>query len=160
MERKKHRIFLDSNVILSGLFSNAGPPRLILDVLSLGLPVLSGLTGRFNLTEIERNLEKKLPAVLPVYRDELPLLNLEIVPVPSAEDIRPFIGAVDAKDAPVLASAIQGRADHFVTGDKKLLARIHRMGGLGFRATNPADFMEKALADILAGGKTRSREGR
>ncbi len=160
METRKHRIFLDSNVILSGLFSSAGPPRLILDVLSLGLPVLSGLTGRFNMIEIERNLQKKLPAALPVYRDEFPLLNLEIVPLPSAGDFRPLIDAVDAKDAPVLASAIQGRADHFVTGDKKLLARIHRIGGLGFRSTNPGDFMEKALADILAGGKTRPREGR
>lgn len=160
MERRKYRIFLDSSVILSGLFSSGGPPRLIIDILSLGLPVLSGLTGRFNLTEVERNLEKKLPAALPAFRDELPLLNLEIVPVPPAEDIMSFIGAVDAKDAPVLASAIQGRADHFVTGDKKLLARIHRMGGLGFRSTNPAGFMEKVLADILAGGKTRSQEGR
>ena len=49
------KLFLDSNVILSGLLSDKGAPRIILDILSLNLPFLSGLTGEFNLLEMERN---------------------------------------------------------------------------------------------------------
>ena len=89
--------------MLSGLFSGTGAPRLILDILSLDLPVLKGLTGRFNLMEIERNLGKKMPAALPAYLRYLPRLKLEVIPLPSREDLRPLSGAAEEKDQPVLA---------------------------------------------------------
>jgi hypothetical protein len=50
------RIFLDSNVILLGLLSERGAPRILLNPLSLRLPFLIGSTGRYNLIEIERKL--------------------------------------------------------------------------------------------------------
>jgi hypothetical protein len=56
MRRNPVKVFLDSNVIISGLFSDKGSPRLILDVLCLGLPFIRGVTGRYNLIEVERNL--------------------------------------------------------------------------------------------------------
>lgn len=59
------KLFLDSNVILSGLLSDKGAPRIILDILSLNLPFLSGLTGEFNLLEMERNLKKNCPDCFP-----------------------------------------------------------------------------------------------
>ena len=151
MERKRHRIFLDSNVILSGLFSGTGAPRLILDLLCLDLPALTGLTGRFNLMEIERNLEKKMPAALPAYQKYLPLLKLEVIPLPSREDLRPLSGAAEEKDLPVLASALNGGADYLVTGDKKLLSLISRKGGFPFKTVSPSEFLDKALPEILAG---------
>jgi predicted nucleic acid-binding protein len=155
MERKKHRLFLDSNVILSGLFSEMGAPRLILDILSLDLPVLAGLTGRFNLTEIERNLQKKMPAALPAYRHYLPLLRLEIIPVPSPEDLKALSGVAADKDLPVLASAVKGDANHFITGDKRLISLLAKKGGLPFRTASPADFLDIALPEILEGGRRR-----
>jgi len=140
MEKRKHRIFLDSNVIISGLFSDRGAPRLILDILSLGLPVLSGLTGRFNLIEVERNLLASLPK-----------LGLEIVPLPSPEDLRPLHGSAEGKDLPVLASAINGKADYFVSGDKRLMAAIARNSAFPFRAAGPAELLDGVLPKILSG---------
>jgi len=154
MKTKKHRVFLDSNVILSGLFSERGAPRLILDVLSLSLPVLTGVTGRFNLTEIERNLEKKMAEALPAYRLYLPKLKLDIIPYPSREDLRPFVGTAEDKDLPVLASAVKGKADYFMTGDNKLISLIGRKGGFPFKTVSPAEFLDKVLPEIL-GGKRR-----
>ncbi len=154
MDPKRHRVFLDSNVILSGLFLAVGAPRLILDLLSLDLPVLAGLTGRFNLVEIERNIRKKMPSALPAYRRVLPKLKLEIVPLPSPADLRPLSGATDDKDLPVLASVINGKANHFVTGDKKLAALIGRKGGFSFKTSGPAEFLDKVMPEIL-GGKRR-----
>lgn len=151
MEKKNHRIFLDSNVILSGLFSDRGAPRLILDILSLGLPALSGLTGRFNLIEVERNLGKKIPGVLPVYLAYLPKLKLEIVPLPSLADLRPLLGSADEKDLPVLASAVNGKADTFISGDKRLLAGIARNTIFHFKAAGPAEFLDDVLPKILGG---------
>jgi putative PIN family toxin of toxin-antitoxin system len=156
MEKKRHRIFLDSNVILSGLFSERGAPRLILDLLSLDLPVLTGLTGRFNLMEIERNLEKKMPAALPAYLSFLPRLKLEVIPLPSREDLRPLSGTAEEKDLPVLASAVNGRADYLVTGDKKLLALIGREGVLPFKTVSPSEFLDRILPEILAGKPANS----
>ena len=55
MAKKRFKVFLDSNVIISGLFSDKGSPRIILDLLCLDLPVLAGATGQYNIIEIERN---------------------------------------------------------------------------------------------------------
>ena len=119
MAKKNVKVFLDSNVILSGLLSDKGAPRVILDLLCLGLPMLSGATGEYNIIEIERNLIKKMPGVLPVYRKYLPLLDLEVIPFPSSGAIKKLLGTIADKDVPVLASAINGNADFLVTGDKK-----------------------------------------
>jgi predicted nucleic acid-binding protein len=150
---RKYRVFLDPNVILSGLISDLGAPRLILDVLSLGLPSIQGVTGRFNLTEIERNIARKIPAALTIFNDCLPRLDLEIVPVPFPEELKPHAGIVDDKDLPVLASAMMGRADFLVTGDKKLLSQISAQDNFSLRALPPTDFLDRVLPDILAGVK-------
>ena len=68
MERKSVRIFLDSNVILSGLLFDKGAPGVIFDILSLNLPLITAVTGRCSSIEAERNL-KKLPALLPIYKN-------------------------------------------------------------------------------------------
>jgi predicted nucleic acid-binding protein len=159
MGTEKHRIFLDSNVILSGLFSEKGAPRLILDLLCLDLPVLQGVTGRFDLTEIERNIAKKVPGALMVFDEYLPKLNLEIVPVPFLDELEPFRGAVDDKDLPVLASASMGRADFLVTGDNGLLAQISGQGAFLIKSLPPAEFLDRVLPVILAGKSPTRKEG-
>ena len=149
MGNEKVRIFLDSNVIISGLFSDRGAPRVILDLLSLRLPVLSGVTGQFNIVEIERNLKKKMPEVLPRYREYLPLLNLEIIPLPAAREIAELKGRVAEKDLPVLASAMRAKADFLVTGDRKDFAKARRMRKDPPRVVSPAELLEMVLPEIL-----------
>ncbi|MBI4765010.1 MAG: PIN domain-containing protein [Deltaproteobacteria bacterium] len=141
MALKPVRIFLDSNIILSGLLSDRGAPRVLLDLFSLDLPFLKGLTGSYNIMEIERNLKKKLPAVIPVYYEYLPKLNLEIIPLPTKEEINKYAGATAAKDIPVLVSAFNGKAGFLVTGDKKDFSPLKRNGSLPFKIVNPAEFL-------------------
>lgn len=149
MAKRKHRVFLDSNVILSGLLSDKGPPRVILDILSLDLPVLSGITGRYNITEIERNLKKKMPGIIPIYKKYLPVINLEIVALPSPEAVEKLSKHIAGKDAPVLASAISGKADYLVTGDKKDFFKPGLKGKYGFKILGPSEFIEEILPGIL-----------
>ena len=52
MIKRAVRVFLDSNVILSGLFSDRGAPRIILDILSLNLSFITGITGRYNIWKL------------------------------------------------------------------------------------------------------------
>jgi len=144
------KVFLDSNVILSGLLSDRGAPRLILDVLSLRLPALHGATGRYNILEIERNLVRKLPNLVPLYRKYLPLLALEIVPLPAPETIAAMEGQSVDKDLPVLASAVACRADYLVTGDKKDFAKAKESDAYCFQIVSPAEFLAGVLQALIA----------
>lgn len=146
MARKRLKVFLDSNVIISGLFSDKGSPRIVLDLLSLDLPLLSGATGEYNIVEIERNLLKKMPDVLPVYRRYLKILNLEIVPLPLSKDIKKLSGQIADKDIPVLASAINNNADFLVTGDKKDFEKLK--GKYPFKIMSPSEFLDIILPSI------------
>jgi predicted nucleic acid-binding protein len=151
MERKTTKVFLDSDVILSGLTSDRGAPRLVLDILSLDLPVLRGVTGRYNLSEIERSIAGTLPAARRAWNDGLPKMNLEIVFLPFLDEMAPFRGVVDDEDLPVLTSAVIARADYVLTDDTKRLARIKRAAGLAFVGCPPADFLDHVLPGLLAG---------
>lgn len=141
MAQKTIKIFLDSNVILSGLLSDKGAPRIILDILCLELPFLKGATGEYNLLEIERNIGKRLPAILDIYRSYLPKLRLEFVPLPPVERLKPYSGRISEKDAPVLASATACNADYLVTGDKKDFDPLRNDPGLPFQIVSPSEFM-------------------
>ena len=147
MAKKGVKVFLDSNVIISGLFSDKGAPRVILDILCLGLPVLTGATGEYNLIEIERNLTKKMPDVLPIYKKYLPLLNLEVIPLPSSGEINKLSGTTSDKDIPVLASALRGGVGFLVTGDKKDFIKLK--GKYPFKILTPAEFLDVILPEIL-----------
>jgi predicted nucleic acid-binding protein len=143
------RIFLDSNIILSGLLSDKGAPRIILDLLSIGLPFLIGLTGRYNLVEIERNLKRKMPRIVSVYKVYLPKLNLKIIPLPRKEELREYFGKIADKDIPVLVSAIRGKADFLVTGDKQHFERLKGAGKYPLKIITPSEFIDSILPEIL-----------
>jgi putative PIN family toxin of toxin-antitoxin system len=149
MAKNKVKVFLDSNVIVSGLFSDKGAPRIILDILCLGLAALVGMTGQYNIIEIERNIKKKMPEVLSFYNEYLHKLNLEIIPLPSLQKIRDLSGHISDKDAPVLASAITGKADFLVTGDKKDFMIPSKKGKNPFKIVSPSEFLERILPVIL-----------
>ena len=135
MGKKVVRVFLDSNVILSGLLSERGAPRILLDLLSLRLPFLIGSTGRYNLIEIERNLKKKIPGLLFLYKTYLPKLNLKVIPLPR----------------PTPLSAIRGKVDFLVTGDKQHFGKMKELGKFPFHVVTPSEFVDSILPEILKG---------
>ncbi len=148
MAKKPVRVFLDSNVILSGLLSDTGAPRLILDVLSMELPHLVAITGRYNIIELERNIKKKAPKALPVYEEYFFKLRIEIIPMPTPAEVKKHSGIIIDKDTPVLVSALKGRVDFLVTGDKKHLDKVKKAGAFPFKIASPAEFLD-VLAEFL-----------
>jgi predicted nucleic acid-binding protein len=151
MGKKVVRVFLDSNVILSGLLSERGAPRIILDLLSLRLPFLISSTGRYNLIEIERNLKRKIPGLLFLYKAYLPKLNLKVIPLPRPEDVRDFSGQIAEKDIPVLISAMRSKADFLVTGDKQHFGKKKGIDKYPFHVVTPSEFIDSILPEILKG---------
>ena len=142
MAKKTIKIFLDSNVILSGLLSDKGAPRVILDILCLGLPLLKGATGEYNIMEIERNIRKRLPTILDIYQSCLPKLRIEIVPLPPPEALDAYSAMIAAKDAPVLASAVISGADYLVTGDKKDFDKLKDNAAIPVKVVSPSELVQ------------------
>ena len=149
MGKKVVRVFLDSNVILSGLLSERGAPRILLDLLSLKLPFLEASIGRYNLTEIERNLKNRMPGAWSVYKRYLPQLNLTVIPLPQSEELREFSGKIADKDIPVLVSAIQGKVDLLVTGDKKHFEKLKGIEKYHLRIVSSSELVDSILPEIL-----------
>ncbi len=148
MAERNLRVFLDSNVLISGLFSDRGAPRLLLDILSLRLPALTALTGVYDITEVERNLATKLPAALPAFRSSLKKMEIEEIPLPEKSDLKRWFGLTAEKDTPVLASALSGKADVLVTGDKRHLLKS-KNADLPFEILSPAEFIDELLPRLL-----------
>jgi len=142
MARKPVKIFLDSNVIISGIFSDKGSPRIILDILCLDFPFIVGATGKYNIIEIERNLKRKMPKAYPLYQEYFPNLNLEVIELPTKKEIEAYLGYTSDKDVPVLVSAIKYRADFLITGDKKDFSRLKKHTELELKTLNPSEFLD------------------
>lgn len=124
MGKRPLEVFLDSNVILSGLLSDQGTTRIVFDLLSFMLPFFVGLTGKYNLIEIERNFRKKMPGILSVYKVYFRKFILKIIPFPRTEELRECSGKIADKDTPGLASAIRGKANFLVTGDQRHFEKL------------------------------------
>lgn len=110
------KIFFDTNVLASALATRG----LCADLYRLVLGEHELLTGEFNLAELRRVLRERFRVPMAVAREaELSLRQNTIVRVPKkvlAMKVR------DPDDAWVLASAVLGKADVLVTGDKDLLS--------------------------------------
>ncbi|RZD14776.1 MAG: PIN domain-containing protein [Candidatus Acidulodesulfobacterium ferriphilum] len=153
MGEKTIRVFLDSNVIFSGIISDKGAPRIILDILSLRTSFVTGITGEYNLIEIERNINKKISDAMHLYKEYLPKVNLEIIKLPSASEIDEYSGHTAAKDIPVPVSAINGKADYLVTGDKKDFKKPKIFGNYSFQILNPSEFIDGIIPLIFKATK-------
>lgn len=147
------KVFLDSNVILSGLISDKGSPRIILDILSLKMPFILGMTGEYNLIEIERNLAKKIPDAILLYNEYLLKINFKIIKIPSPAEIKNHSGCTSDKDIPVLISAVNGKADYLITGDKKDFDKLKAKDDYIFKIMNPSEFIKGIIPELLKNKK-------
>lgn len=109
------KVFLDTNVLASSIATRG----LCSELLESVIHDHELLTCRAVLQELERVLAKKLRLPGPVIAGFLGLLRPESRIVESTES-RAF-PIKDADDIPILACAIAGKADVFVTGDRELL---------------------------------------
>lgn len=114
MERRA-RVFLDSNVIFSGLRSKGGPPGQILEMQARREIIV--VVSRLVLEEVVRTIKEKLPEALPSLSHFLASALPEVVADPSLEEVRHWEEIINSLDAPVLAAAIQARPDHVITGN-------------------------------------------
>ena len=117
------RVFLDTNVLVASIATRG----LCSELLESVIHDHELLTCPPVLEELERVLADKLRLPGPVIAGFLGLIRAEGRMIEPRGN--PSISIRDASDIPILAGAIAGKADVFVTGDKELLD-LGRIGNL------------------------------
>lgn len=132
------RVFLDTNVLVSA-FASRG---LCADLLELVLLEHDLIVGENVLRELVRALRDKvkLPAARSTEIAEFVSGEAAVV----VDKVEPATATVDSDDAPVLAEALAGQAELFVTGDAALL-KLAALEGL--KLVSPRQFWEALHAD-------------
>ncbi len=110
------RVFLDSNVIFSGLYSSAGAPGRILERFIQG--ELRVVISQQVLEEAVRTISRTLPEALPALRRLLESAPPEIREDPPAEEVTRWAELIHPEDASILAAAAAAQVDYLVTGDR------------------------------------------
>lgn len=134
------RVFLDSNVIFSGLHSPEGPPgRILQHMVNRRIkPVVS----RQILDEVVATFSKKLPQALPALKELLLNIQLEVVGDPGPGEIDRWSGELDTGDASILTAAIAANPDFFATGDSHFLDNPALQKKSGLTICSPSQLLE------------------
>ena len=140
MPEPKPRVFLDSNVIFSGLYSSRGAPGIILERFIEGK--LMVVVSQQVLDEVIRTIKEKLHEALPALRKLLLNTPPEIRKDPTPEEITRWSGLLDAGDAAILAAAVAAQPDYFVTGDRHFTENPVIAEKADLRIVTPAQFIE------------------
>jgi len=118
------KVFLDTNVLVSA-FTTRG---LCADVVRLVLAKHELLSGEVILEELQQVLVERFHIPRPVNQGVIELLRSQAVVIPKPESPA-AIGVRDPDDERVIASAMRGKADVLVTGDKDMLV-LERIGSM------------------------------
>ena len=138
--KPRPRVFLDSNVIFSGIYSSEGAPGIILEHFVEGR--LRVVISQQVLEEVVRTVKEKLPHALPALRRLLVSIPPEIRNDPSPEEVARWAEVIQIEDASILAAAVAAQPDYLVTGDKHFFENLGIEEKSGLNVVTPAQFLE------------------
>lgn len=132
-----HRLFLDANVLFSAAYGPSTLSRLW-SLARQGELVL--VTSAYALEEARRNLDDEAQSHL----DEI---AREIVLVPEVEIITPSPFQLPPKDRPILAAALNARATHLLTGDRRHFGPYFSQSVEGMMICTPREYFAQRQRD-------------
>jgi len=133
------KLFLDANIIFTAAYSAQGLSRGLFRLAAAGKCSLC--TSAFAQEEAVRNIHIKAPEKL---ADMTALMKqVDVLPEPHPKWVTLAAGLpLATKDAPVLAATLQGKADIFVTGDRRDFGHLFGRVLQGVKILTPADALE------------------
>jgi len=143
-EKHSHRTFIDSNVLISGIYSPKGTPAKILFMHASGQIAI--VVSQLILTETVLTLREKKPDALSALNAFLINSPPEIVINPSIDQVKKWAEYLHFEDAAIFAAAISAEPEYFVTGDKHFHSTLLLSEKSGLRIITPAQFIR--LLDI------------
>jgi predicted nucleic acid-binding protein len=135
------RVFLDTNVLFSGLRTPRGKPHRILEAAAAGN--IQAVVSTGVLVELIRNLRRKAPAQVADLGRFITDTPLEVVPEPAAEHTEPWSQAGLGSDAAIVAAALLAEVDYLCTGDRRLLEKASLIEREGLRVVTPGALLQK-----------------
>src|SRR5437764_15004160 len=109
------RIFLDANVLFSAAYREAGSTRILFRLADVGACEL--ISSAYAIEEARRNIARKYPE-RSVDLESL-VVHLVVCAEPAGANVSwAAAQPLPAKDAPILAAAVQAKANILATGDK------------------------------------------
>lgn len=132
-------VFVDANILIAGSASRTGANRVVLGQAEFGMIQL--IVSRQVLAETERNVRLKLPKMLPLLSELLLHLNLQILDDPEPADYARWLSIIEAKDAPILETAVRCAPDYFLTlNSKDFTPAVAQATGLVIQS--PGEFVQ------------------
>lgn len=141
---KKLIVFLDADVIFAGAAAptEQGASHVILRLGEITL--IECITSTQVVTEVERNLEEKLPGKVPELRLILSR-SLRVVPDPEPAELIHYKGQADPKDLPILVAALKHHCRFLLTFN----TRHYMPDTAEITVQRPGDFLT-TLRSLLA----------
>jgi predicted nucleic acid-binding protein len=139
-ENPEHRIFIDSNVLISGIFSPKGAPARILNLHASGY--LKIVVSQLILMETVLTLREKKPDAIPALNEFLTSCPPEIVMNPPIEQVNKWAAYLSFADAAVFAAAIAAESEYFVTGDRHFYSNASLAEKSGISIVTPAQLIK------------------
>ncbi len=138
------RVFVDADVLFAGAASPSrhGASLVVLQLAEVTL--IEAVTSRQVITEVERNLEDKLPHALPALR-LLISRCLQVVPDPQPHELVPHAGAAHRTDLPILVAALREGCSWLITFN----VRHYQPGHPDITVLRPGEFVLR-VRDLLA----------
>lgn len=135
------RVFLDASALFAAVWSSEGGARMVLKLGEAGATRL--LASSQVLDEVEGALRRKAPEALGAFALLLDQSNIEVVPSPTDQAIHDCLAITGHRgDAGVLAAALDGPVDYFVTLDHQHFLDNPRLNGFApFPIGTPGDFL-------------------
>jgi predicted nucleic acid-binding protein len=136
------RLFLDANILFSAAHRDTGSVRIFFRLAAAGACEL--VSSSYAIDEARRNIARKYPERLP----DLDTLAASVVVCaePTLDNIAwPGAQKLPAKDAPILAAAVQAGADVLVTGDETDFGHLYRRTLRGTEILPPVAAIERII---------------
>jgi len=137
------RVFLDANVLFSAAHRTESPLRAFFRLAEEGVCELPA--SPFVLDEARRNIARKHPAKTAEL--EQLIARIAICREATSDEVRWARSAgLPDKDAPILATAVQAKADFLVTGDRADFGGLYERKLRGVEILTPRTALERILA--------------
>jgi hypothetical protein len=135
---RKLRIFVDADALFAGSASPSDYGASFVLLRMAEITLIDALSSRQVITEVERNLQVKLPSALPAFR-LLVQRCLEVVPDPDDEVVHGHEGRADSKDLPILVAALREGCPWLITFN----VRDYEPGHPDITVLTPGEFLSE-----------------
>jgi predicted nucleic acid-binding protein len=134
------RVFMDSSALFAAVMSPSGASR---ELIRLAVnEEIRLIISEDVVIETHRNLDRKAADLEPLLAKLLEVVDFEIVPDPSREDVWSAEEYVAQNDAFIIAAAINANVDFVATFDRKHLIDPPEVGTKsGLNITTPGDIL-------------------